>query len=313
MFIMAKQKVAVLGCTGMLGSMTLDSFVKSGGFDVVATYRNEKTVKPLRKKYPEVDFRKFDAGHPGIKGVVDAITGAEWIVNTIGIIKPYIRDNHSADIHRAVRVNAHFPYLLAQAAQKTNSKIIQIATDCVYSGKKGRYIEADVHDALDVYGKTKSLGEVFNDQVYHLRCSIIGPEIKAYKSLLDWFLGQPEGARINGFTNHHWNGITTLHFARICQGIIKKRMAIPHIQHIVPSNLISKADLLKCLAKKFKRHDITITDINAPEFIDRTLSTSNQVLNNKIWRAAGYSKPPTIEQMVAELAKHKFLPEGARQ
>ena len=51
--------------------------------------------------------------------------------------------------------------------------------------RPGVYVETDLHDALDVYGKTKSLGECQEPNVYHLRCSIIGPEPKDFKFLIE--------------------------------------------------------------------------------------------------------------------------------
>ena len=51
------------------------------------------------------------------------------------------------------------------------NKIFQIATDCVFDGEKGNYSELDSHNARDVYGKSKSLGEVNNKNFYNLRCS----------------------------------------------------------------------------------------------------------------------------------------------
>ena len=299
---MKKQKVVILGSTGMLGSMLLDVFAKDSEFDIVATYRNDRVGKSLKNKYPGVTFGKLAVQEVSPKDVLQAIKGAKWVVNAIGVIKPYIHDEIAEEIDRAISVNARFPHLLAQAAKNINSKVIQIATDCVYSGQKGHYMETDSHDALDVYGKTKSLGEVFGDQFYHLRCSIIGPELKGHYSLLDWFLGQPRGAEVNGFTNHQWNGITTLHFARICYGIIKNEANLPHVQHIVPGNIISKAKLLKSIAEKFNREDVIIHTMNAPVAINRTLSTNNQKLNKRLWKLAGYDNPPTVAQMLEELA-----------
>jgi hypothetical protein len=75
------------------------------------------------------------------------------------------------------------------------------------------------------------------------------------------------------------------------------------LQHIVPGNLITKANLLKCFAREFDREDITVNEVEAPKIIDRTVSTNNDELNKKIWNAAGYQTPPTIEEMVAELAE----------
>jgi dTDP-4-dehydrorhamnose reductase len=303
---MVKTKVAILGCTGMLGSITVDWFAKSGNFELITTYRDEQEAKSFKSTYPNIDFRKLDAEKASLDKIVESIRGADWVINAIGIIKPYIHDDNAHEVERAIRVNSLFPHLLAKAAEKTKGKIIQIATDCVYSGEKGKYIENDLHDALDVYGKTKSLGEAYFGNIYHLRCSIIGPELKAHLSLMDWFLGQPKAAELNGFTNHQWNGLTTLHFARICQGIIEENLLFEHSQHVVPGNLISKANLLRSFAKEFNREDIVINDVEAPKVIDRTLLTSDESLNSKIWKSAGYDKPPTVEQMVTELAKHNF-------
>jgi dTDP-4-dehydrorhamnose reductase len=183
---------------------------------------------------------------------------------------------------------------------------LQIATDCVYSGNRGHYTEKDSHDPLDVYGKTKSLGEVYAAHMYHIRCSIIGPEPKGHVSLLDWFLRQPRSSSINGYTNHQWNGITTLHFARICQGIIKQDIKLPHVQHLIPADAISKAALLQSFAHEYHCEDVKITPTKATTVIDRTLSTINDSLNKKLWEAAGYNKPPSVPQMVKEIAEFNY-------
>lgn len=247
--------VAVLGTTGMLGSMVAKVLKKN--FEVIEINRGQNNIN------------------------VDA----DWVVNCIGIIKPKITTTEEA-----IRVNALFPHELAKA----DAKIIQIATDCVYSGKKGHYIETDPHTATDVYGMTKSLGEA---DVYNLRCSIIGPEVKNHVSLLDWFLQQKEA---KGFINHWWNGVTTYHFAKICEGIIREDIKLPKLQHIVPADMVTKAALLELIAKAYKLK-IPIDKTKAPERIDRTLSTNNPELNKRLWKAAGYSKPPTIEHMIKEL------------
>lgn len=290
----------------MLGSITLDSFVKSGNFTVIGTYRNKSLLAQLKKSYPSVEFRELDSQEADLDQIMKAIDGAEWIINAIGVIKPYIHDDNSEESERAIRTNALFPYNLGKAAKARESKVIQIATDCVYSGEKGEYVESDLHDATDVYGKTKSLGEAYLDSMYHIRCSIIGPELKGHLSLMNWFLSQKKKAEVNGFTNHQWNGVTTLHFAKVAEGIISKSISLPHLQHVLPGNLISKANLLRSFAKEFNRGDIKINEVEAPKVIDRTLATNDTTLNAKIWAAAGYDSPPTIEQMVAELAAYNF-------
>jgi dTDP-4-dehydrorhamnose reductase len=306
-------EIIVLGASGMLGSMALDYLSGDRDIKLSATARSRDLINKMSPRVKNVNWRLLDAERCDIKSIAAALGKADWAINAIGIIKPYIHDSNAAEVERAIAVNALFPHLLARAAAQTGCRVLQIATDCAYSGRRGRYTEKDEHDPLDVYGKTKSLGEVFADNVYHLRCSIIGPEPKGHLSLMDWFLGQPPDSRVNGYTNHQWNGITTLHFAKICLGIIKNDLNIPHIQHMVPSDTISKAELLKCFARAYNRQDIIITPGKADAAVDRTLATANESLNRQIWDAAGYKEPPSVPQMVAELAgfNYRFSLEGA--
>lgn len=277
------KKVLVLAKTGMLGCAVYNKF-KNSEFEVCGTTRNELDAQLST----EVEIEKV-------------INGFDYVINCIGIIKPYIHDDDTNEVQRAIIVNGLFPHKLASAAQKTATKVIQIATDCVYDGKIGSYSEDDFHNPLDVYGKTKSLGEVKALNVMNLRCSIIGKEEKSYRSLLEWFLSQPKGAKVNGFKNHLWNGVTTNAFADICYGIIKNDFWFQGLQHVIPKDIVSKAEMLHIFAKTFNRADIQITDIHAKESIDRTLKTNNIERNNKLWELAEYKNIPSIEDMIKNI------------
>lgn len=290
----------------MLGSTVTDIFSENLEFKIVATVYQSKEIELLKKKLPNVVWQTYDAESTDTKSITELLTGIDWVINCIGIIKPYIHDDNAKETLRAIRVNSIFPHQLAFSAEKSGTKVIQIATDCVYSGDKGKYIESDKHDALDVYGKTKSLGEAYSSNMFHLRDSIIGPELKSHLSLLDWFLTQPKNAAVYGYTNHLWNGVTSLHFAKLCQGIIVNDISIDHLQHIIPTGMLSKGEMLKCFAKEFKREDVNITLTDAPQLIDRTLLTENDDKNREIWAAAGYNIPPTVPEMIKELAEYYF-------
>lgn len=265
-------RVAVLGINGMLGSKMFE-ICKKSEIETIGFNRSE-----------------LDAENPDFS----LIENCEYIINCIGVIKPYIHDNCFPEVIRAIEINSIFPYKLAQ----TNKKIIQIATDCVWDGCSGKYVETDWHNALDIYGKTKSLGEVSAHNFLNLRCSIIGLEKKGYLSLLEWFLHQPKNAKINGYKNHLWNGLTTEAFSKICVGIIKNNSWFSGLTHIVPADIISKAEMLHIFAKHFNREDIKITDIDADMAIDRTIATINPEKNEKLWIDAGYKDIPTIKQMI---------------
>ena len=296
------KKVIVLGSSGMLGSMVVDYLSRDPALEVTATVRTKELAAKCRERIPGVDWLIFNGGSPDSEKSLGTIHGYDWVINAIGITKPLIHDDNAAEVERALLINSLLPHQIARQAQKSGARVIQIATDCVYSGSKGGYLESDLHDALDAYGKTKSLGEVTYPQVHHLRCSIIGPEPKERKFLLEWFRGQPQKARVSGYVNHRWNGVTTLHFARLCRGIIAQNISLAHLQHVVPAGDVTKCELLQSFALHFRREDISITPSKATVIVDRTLKTTNEPMNQALWAAAGYSQPPSIPEMVAEMA-----------
>jgi dTDP-4-dehydrorhamnose reductase len=293
-------KVVVLGASGMLGSTVARVLGAVPELELSVTCRAPVDLR--HSDLHELEARTLDVCTCSGNELVEVLKGADWAINCIGLIKPYIHDGNPAESEAALRINALFPHLLTAVAERTGCRILQIATDCVYSGQKGAYTETDPHDAWDVYGKTKSLGEVASPWMHHLRCSIIGPEFKSRLSLLEWFLGQGRGATVKGYTNHRWNGITTLHFARLCQGVITGATIPPGLCHVLPAEALSKAQLLGLMAEAFGRRDINIQPLPAAESIDRTLDTTRPDLNLALWGAAGYASPPGLGQMLEELA-----------
>lgn len=300
-------RVIVLGASGMLGSMVTDLLATDDSLQVAAAVRSADYAREAANRLPNVDWRLFTIGDQvETARQLHSLGPADWVINAIGLTKPYTHDDNPAEVERAITGNALFPHWLGRAAQEYGGQVLQIATDCVYSGASGHYRETALHDALDVYGKTKSLGEAFLPNVHHLRCSIIGPEPKAYVFLLAWFLKQKSQAQLNGFTNHRWNGVTTLHFAAVCRGIIKQNIALPHLQHVIPTEDVSKYQLLQAFAQAYGRPDIIINPVEAGVAVDRTLATNDPTLNQTLWAAAGYVQPPTVPEMVAELARFNY-------
>jgi dTDP-4-dehydrorhamnose reductase len=284
------KKVLILGGTGMLGSAVSKVFLNETNLEVLMTARS-----PLN------GHLEFDARDGNLAQLLET-TQPDFIVNCIGIIKPHISELEPKSIENAIDVNAQFPIHLSNLVSGTNTKVIQIATDCVYSGSIGNYVEESLHDATDVYGKTKSLGEVPSSNFMHLRASIIGPEVGRSTSLLEWFRNQPIKSEIKGFTNHSWNGLTTHQFAKISLGIVNSGNFTSGSHHIIPRDIVSKFELLTYFAKTYSREDILISAVESQVNIDRTLATSNPNLNLRVWSDARYNSIPTISEMIQEQA-----------
>jgi dTDP-4-dehydrorhamnose reductase len=289
-------KVLILGATGMLGTAVLKEFEDFEG-EVAVTSRGKK-IENLPSSISQLNF---DAATGDPATAFAGLGHVDYVVNCIGIIKPYISDSDDKQRLNALQINSLFPQKLADWASEAGTKVIQIATDCVFSGFKGSYLETEAHDALDVYGKSKSLGEVPNPSMMHLRVSIIGPEVGRSTSLLEWVRNQPDGAEIFGFTDHVWNGVTTTHFGKLARGIIEAELFKAGVFHVVPANRLPKDKLVQKIASVFGRNDIKIQPKASGNTVDRTLETTSPDFNAAMWDAAGYKTPPTIEQMLEEI------------
>lgn len=289
-------KVFILGATGMLGQGVISAFHGSG-LKLIITTRDGS----FSDDAGDARVIKFDALSDELDILDSLVSAGDWIINCIGIIKPHIKDDNAEQRRIALLVNGLFPDKLARYAEAKGLKVIQIATDCVYSGQKGLYSEEDEFDALDVYGKTKSLGEVPSKSMMHLRVSIIGPEFGRSTSLFEWVRNQPENSEIFGFTDHVWNGVTTFHFGKLCRGAIENNYFIPGVIHVIPGSTLTKESLVRHLAARAGRSDISITPKASGKVIDRTLSTVNPKIVDILWRNAGYSSAPNVEQMIQEM------------
>jgi dTDP-4-dehydrorhamnose reductase len=262
-------KILILGGDGMLGHMAVKYF-KSKGYDVVSTTRGDN-LNNNKIKLNLSNFN-FDLNNLLSQNVLEEWI-PDYIINCIGIIKPYSEKN----IEETIFINSMFPHILSRQAKIFGVKVIHVTTDCVYSGLSGKYTEEDKFDPLDVYGKTKSLGEP--SDCFVLRTSIIGPEIKGKLSLLEWFFKQKD-KEINGFQNHFWNGITTLECSKIIEQIIKNNLYENGTKHVF-SNIVSKYDMVNTF-KEVYDINVKINKIDAKDFCDRTLSTINKDFLNKL-------------------------------
>lgn len=240
----------------------------------------------------------FDARH-----VYESIDAEDWrqvvgvirevkpdvVLNCIGIIKQ-LKESKSAI--PSITINALLPHQLAQACAAAGSRLVLFSTDCVFSGRKGGYIEADVADAEDLYGRTKFLGEVADQgHVITLRSSIIGRELRTGHSLIEWFLAQ-KGRKISGFRRAVFSGLTTIEMGRTVDFVLHQQPALHGLWHVA-SAPISKYDLLCLVRDRFK----VPVEIEP----DDTFCCDRSLRADRFNHATGY-EPPTWDHMIEELA-----------
>lgn len=289
-------RILVLGATGMLGHKLIQ--VLSERFEVIGTVRGPaKTYvdHPVLRQMAllgDVRAKSFDTV---LRARAEAQPDA--VVNCIGIIKQHPA---AADPLQSIAVNALFPHRLAQLCQAAGSRLIHISTDCVFSGRKGNYVESHVADAEDLYGRTKYLGEVSYAGCLTLRTSMIGRELATSHGLIEWFLSQ-EGKTVPGYTRAIFSGFTTNALAEIIAQVITDHPDMQGVWHVA-SDPISKFELLS-LVKQVYGLDIQIEP-------DETVVCDRSLNADRFRQATGFV-PPTwpnlIEQMYQDPTPYSEL------
>jgi dTDP-4-dehydrorhamnose reductase len=289
-------RILILGATGMLGHVLFKELSKDSNLDVLATARSVAGLEPffsdpeLQRICPGVDADNFDT-------IIQAFakTQPDVVINCIGIIKqlPAVEDPLAA-----ISVNSLLPHRLAMLAQTAKARLIHISTDCVFDGKRGMYTEEDSSNAADLYGRTKFLGEIDYPNCVTLRTSIIGHELKANLSLVDWFLSQK--TTVKGFTKAIYSGFSTMEVVRIIRDFVLPNPELSGLFQ-VSSNPIPKYELLEIIRSAYDKNIELLPDDRV--VVDRSLDSS------RFQQVTGY-RTPEWNVMVKAMSEH-FLSDPA--
>ena len=272
-------KIVVLGSTGMLGNAVTKYFTEIYG---------ENNIIPTYRKLVGIELKNSKEYDPIIYPdniSIGPLPNCDVVINCIGVIKPFMKDN----VLQAILLNSVFPRKLANYCSRNKIKLFHITTDCVFSGKDGQYTENSLHDALDDYGKSKSLGEPENCMV--IRTSIIGEEIHKNASLIAWVKSEA-GKEVKGFTNHLWNGITTKQYAKIIHTIIENNLYQEGLYHAFSPNSVNKKELVEAISDRFDLN-IKVNPVEAQPPCDRTLTTVKDLCEKL--------NIPTIQEQLSDL------------
>lgn len=277
MTIKKNLKIFVFGASGMIGSAIMRVLSEKREWDVFGSIRNGYVRRffcpSIRERLIDgVDLERQD-------GLIFALNKfrPDVVVNCVGLTK------HKFEVQDPlafIPINTLMPHKLAHLCKLVDARLIHISTDCVFSGTKGQYVEDDFSDANDVYGKSKSLGEVSYPNSITLRTSTIGHELQGTYGLLEWFLSQE--VRCKGFTRVIFSGLPTIVFAQLIRDIVIPHSELSGIYNIA-AKPISKFELLGLIADVYGKKIDIMQDSQL--VIDRSLDSS------KFKLATGYSAP----------------------
>lgn len=257
-------RLLILGITGLIGSSVFRILSDNPAYEIYGTCRNDRDKDFFENKekiISSVDVFSIDATQDLIKNL-----NPDVIINCIGLTK---HSPDSGDWVKTIAVNSLWPHQLAKLSDQVGAKLIHISTDCVFSGKLGNYSEIDTPDAVDLYGRSKILGEVTYNNHLTVRISTIGHEIRSSYGLLEWFLSQKKSCK--GYSLAFFSGLPSVYFAQVISRFILPRPDLNGLYHI-SSKPIDKLSLLKLIANEYDKK-INI-DVDETLVINRSLDSS---------------------------------------
>jgi dTDP-4-dehydrorhamnose reductase len=290
-------RIGVTGASGMLGSALVDYL--SNSHKVFATSRS-RGVENIN-----IEWDCFD--------LTDLALLNEWLNNT----KPDIV------IHCAAIVNVDFcednvglvtalhvetTKEITNYLELNDARLIYISTDSVFDGKKhGSYSESDSVAPLNVYAKTKLMGEEIVQSMINglvLRTNIIGWTHEGKTSFAEWlFKGLVENTPLNLFYDVYFSPLHVQNLSIIIGEIIIN--PISGLYHCASSNSISKFDFGIQMAKVFNLSSSNINRISVEEMGFKSERPKNMTLDiQKISLALKYDFPSVLESI--ELIKLQY-------
>lgn len=176
----------------------------------------------------------------------------DGVINCAGIVK-----GRQLTASEYIKVNSLAPHILADMCTDLGIRLIQVSTDCVFSGTKGPYSEYDLPDPTDLYGRSKLAGEIHGSWHLTIRTSFIG---YGNRGLLRWALNSHE--KLPGYKDSIWNGVTSLQLAYVLLELVNDT-SLTGIVHIGGESL-SKYDLLKEIVNVW-RLPMEVQEVPTPE------------------------------------------------
>ena len=205
------------------------------GHTVLKYLSSDISIDTVDFRWPSPEFKNYIKNYKG-----------EFIVNCIGAI------HQKTDMFD---VNWELPIFLDM---HSSCRIIHPGTDC----------EIDDNN----YGISKKIARDFivntSKRTKSIKTSIIGPEINTKSGLMSWFLSSEES--VKGFTNHRWNGNTTLTWAVYALDIMRNWDQFDK-ETVICSDCISKYSLLHKIKEVFDKKT-EIIPFESPNETNRCLT-----------------------------------------
>lgn len=293
-------RVVVTGASGLLGA-TVTLLARERGMRVTALYAHH----PFRAE--GVDARPVELADEGaLEGLLDEVR-PRWVVHCAAATGVDWCEAHPDE---ALRINADASGALARAAARTGAQVAYVSTDSVFDGERGGYTEDDAPAPLNVYARSKLLGEVRVREALPgallLRTNLYGWNAQPKQSLGEWVLAQLEaGAPFPGFTDLVFAPLLANDLAAMILEMLEREMA--GTWHLAAADACSKYDFARAVAEEFGHDPALVTPARSDDAGLHARRPHNTALDAAAAAAALGRPMPTVRE---GLKRFRALREG---
>ena len=172
------EKLFIFGIGGLTGSKL--ATIGKEDYEIFGSY-NLRDPKFNFSRSEKLDITNFEK----VKNMILKIN-PDIVINACALNNVDYCENHQ---NEAKKINVDFVQELYKISKSKNFKLVQLSTDSVFDGtKKIPYVENDKSNPMNIYGKTKLLGEKIileNSQNLVVRASVLYGWIPKSLSILN--------------------------------------------------------------------------------------------------------------------------------
>ena len=265
-------RIGVTGASGMLGTALVSYLSKR--YDIFATSRGKGA------EGQNIDWDCFDLTDVSLLNDWLTKTKPDIVIHCAAIINV---DACEDNVEIATRLHVEATEVIASYLDANSGRLIYISTDSVFDGRKqGFYNETDLVSPLNVYARTKLMGEqpvLSMANGLTLRTNIIGWTKEGNTSFAEWMIrGLIDNTPLNLFHDVYFSPLHVDELSLIIENIIER--PIYGLYHCASSDSISKYDFGIQMAKVFGLSDSNINRASVEDMNFKAGRPKNMALDS---------------------------------
>jgi dTDP-4-dehydrorhamnose reductase len=288
-------KLLITGASGLYGSKLAQKALGEG-IDVYSSDLQSNSVFGNAVKLDVSDKVQVESTFEAVKPAV--VVHAATLTDV---------DKCELNKDLAWRVNVDGTKHITQVCQKTETFLVYISTDYVFSGEKGNYVESDSPEPINYYGLTKLLAEEIVQTLPETDYFIARPSVmygstpSAGKVNFALWLIETlrKGERVK-ITTDQWNTPTlNTNLAEMTLEVIARRLT--GLYHLCGATRVSRFEFAKKIADVFDLDKSLIDKVSASQFTWPAKRPSDSSLDTSKAQRALKCKPLTLDKALEQL------------